>query len=381
MEFATHRERIDSRPFLVGVFFPTSSGGWTMSRALWEKRQHQWQWPFLMDLARRADALDLDYLFLPMGYPLKGGFGGGPEFRFREFRMESIATASAVTAVTRRIFVCPTVHLLYHLHPIFLAQLATTIEQIGDGRLGFNLVAGMSAAEVALLDAPTIPHDDRYVAADEFTTILKRAWTEDEPFDLEGRYFRTKRGWIHPKPVQKPYPVLVNAGLSNAGRDFAARVCDWSFINPPSIEDLDQTRPLTADLKGRAAGHGKSLKLLTQALIYVKDTDAEAEAYFQWVVDHADDRAVAAWQNVSRGAVAAGLTQDTSRFASDRAKGAGRVFVSGLPIVGSPQTIVDRLIALRGVGLDGVHLGFLDYDEIDYFGARVLPLLKEAGLR
>ncbi|HEX2170959.1 MAG TPA: LLM class flavin-dependent oxidoreductase, partial [Dehalococcoidia bacterium] len=253
--------------------------------------------------------------------------------------------------------------------------------QIGNGRLGFNLVAGMSASEIELLDAPRIPHDDRYLAADEFTTILKRAWTETEPFDFAGRYFRTTRGWVSPKPVQQPYPVLVNAGLSEAGREFAARVCDWSFINPPNVKDLEQTRPLTEDLKSRAARHGKSIRLLTQALIFSQDTDAAAEAYYQWVIDSADDRAVAAWQDASRRAVAAGLTQDTSRFASDRAKGEGRVFVSGLPVVGSPQTLVDRLIELRRVGIDGVHLGFLDYDELDYFGAKILPLMQEAGLR
>lgn len=374
-----HRQRVEARPFLVGVFFPTMSGGWIMSKAAWDKRKEQWRWPYLQDLARRADALDLDYLFIAMGYPMPGGFG--TETHWREHRMESIATTAAVMAVTRRIMVCPTVHLLYHIHPIFLAQLATTIDQIGGGRLGFNLVAGMSTAELRLLDVPPLEHEERYLAANEFATLLIRAWTEDQPFDFAGRYFRSERAWVSPKPVQKPYPLLVNAGLSPAGRDFAARVCDWSFINPPNVSDLAASRPLCDDLKSRAAAHGKSLRLLTQALIFCRATDREAQEYFQWVVDNADESAVEAWQAAARRAFDAGLTQDTSRFASDRARGEGRIIVSGLPIIGSPQTIVDRLIELRQVGLDGVHLGFLDYDELDLFGAQVLPLLQEAGLR
>lgn len=381
MDRIDHRARVDARPFLIGVFVPTTSGGWTISRALWEKRQHQWRWPFLEGLARRADALDLDYLFLPMAYPLAGGFGTRDDFRFREFRMESIATAAALTAVTRRIFVCPTVHILYHLHPVWLAQHAVTVDEIGGGRLGFNLVAGMSAAEIELLDAPRIPHDERYVAAGEFTTILKRAWTATEPFDAAGRYFRSKRAWVSPKPVQRPHPVLINAGLSEAGREFAASLCDWSFVNPPSVTDLEPTRQLCADLKGRAARHGKTLRLLTQGLIFARDTDAEARAFYDWVIAQADDSAIAAWQDASRRAVAAGLSQDTTRFAGDRARGEGRVFVSGLPIVGSPRTVVDRILALRAAGIDGIHLGFLDYDEIDTFGATILPLLHAAGLR
>ena len=380
MDSISHRERVETRPLLLGVFFPTMSSGWIMSRAAWEKRRDQWRWPYLKDLAQRADALGLDYLFMGMGYPLPGGFGSSEDFRFREFRMESIATAAAVMGVTRQIFVCPTVHILYHFHPIWLAQLATTIDHIGDGRLGFNLVAGMSAAEMSLLDVPPLAHDERYRAADEFTTIMKRAWTENEPFDFAGRYYRSERAWVSPKPVQQPHPLLVNAGLSEAGRDFAARVCDWSFINPPNVKDLGPTRSLCEDLKRRAATYQKRLRLLTQALIFCQETDEQAEEYYQSVIDQTDDSSVAAWQEASRRAVATGLSQDTSRFAGDRAQGEGRVFVSGLPVVGSPRTIAERLIELRRVGLDGVHLGFLDYDELDYFGAEVLPLLQEAGL-
>jgi alkanesulfonate monooxygenase SsuD/methylene tetrahydromethanopterin reductase-like flavin-dependent oxidoreductase (luciferase family) len=134
---------------LLGLFFPTMSGGWIMSRAAWAKRREQSRWPYLSGLAQRADAAGLDYLFMGMAYPTYQA-SQRAEFDFRAFRMESISTAAAVTAITRQIFVCPTVHILYQLAPIFLAQLATTVDHIGEGRLGFNLVAGMA------------PHDRSY---------------------------------------------------------------------------------------------------------------------------------------------------------------------------------------------------------------------------
>jgi FMNH2-dependent dimethyl sulfone monooxygenase len=376
----THRERLDQRPFVIGLFFPTMSGGWIMSSAAWEKRREQWRWPYLSQLARRADALDLDYLFMGMAYPPYGGFGGR-SIDFRAYRMESISTAAAVAAITERVFICPTVHILYHLHPIFLAQLATTIDHISNGRFGMNIVAGFSPYEQALLDVPALAHDERYQAADEFVAIMRRTWTESEPFDFDGRYYRSQRAWVSPKPIQRPYPLLVNAGLSEAGREFAARVCDWSFINPPNVRDVESARPLCADLKARAARHGRVLRLSTQGIIVCKETDDEAQAYYEWIIANAADDVVAAWQEQSRQAVARGLSQDTSRFASDRAKGEGRVFVSGVVIVGSPRTVAEQLIAIQRVGIDGLHLGFLDYDELDFFGARVLPLLREAGLR
>lgn len=376
----SHRERLDRRPFLLGLFFPTMSGGWIMSRAAWQKRHEQWRWAYLSDLARRADACGLDYLFMGMAYPTFEASARVP-FDFRAFRMESISTAAAVTAITHRIFVCPTVHILYHLAPIFLAQLATTVDHIGGGRLGFNLVAGMAPHDQALLDAPPLAHDQRYAAADEFVAIMTRAWTSDRPFDFDGVHYRTKDAWVSPKPLQQPYPLLVNAGLSEAGRDFAARVCDWSFINPPNVSDLTSTRPLCEDLTARAAAHGRRLRIVTQGQVICRETDDEAQAAYQWILDQADDEVVGAWQAMNRQAVARGLTQDTSRFDSDRARGEGRIFISGVVLVGSPRTVAERLVEVRRAGLDGLHLGFLDFDELDFFAERVLPLLREAGLR
>ena len=375
----SHRERLDRRPFLLGLFFPTMSGGWIMSRAAWPKRRQQSSWPYLGDLARRADRFGLDYLFMGMSYPTYRP--AGSDFAFRALRMESISTAAAVTAITEQIFVCPTVHILYHVAPIYLAQLATTVDHIGQGRFGFNLVAGMSPHDQALLDARPLAHDERYRAADEFTEILRRAWTEETPFDFEGAYFRTREAWVSPKPVQRPYPLLVNAGLSDAGRDFAARVCDWSFINPPDVRDLTSVGPLCADLTRRAAGYGRRLRIVTQGHVICKASDHEAQAYYQWILDNADDEVVGAWQEMNRQAVAHGLTQDSSRFDSNRARGEGRIFVSGVVLVGSPRTIVERMIEVKRAGLDGLHLGFLDFDELDFFAERVLPLVREAGLR
>src|SRR5262249_30707034 len=190
-----------------------------------------------------------------MAYPTFEAYQRQP-FDFRAFRLESISTAAAMTAVTRQIFICPTVHVLYGLAPIFLAQLATTLDQVGNGRLGFNLVAGMSPHDQALLGVRPLAHGDRYRAAEEFVTIMRRAWTEERPFDFDGQFFQSKGAWVAPKPIQQPYPLLVNAGLSDAGRDFAARLCDWSFINPPDVRELASVQPLCDDLQARATAAG-----------------------------------------------------------------------------------------------------------------------------
>jgi alkanesulfonate monooxygenase SsuD/methylene tetrahydromethanopterin reductase-like flavin-dependent oxidoreductase (luciferase family) len=60
-----------------------------------------------------------------------------------------------------------------------------------------------------------------------------------------------------------------------------------------------------------------------------------------------------------------------------------RVSVLGnIEIIGSPEQVVERLAALHCIGIDGVKLSFYDFEaDIEYFGSKILPLLKEAELR
>ncbi|NKS66933.1 hypothetical protein GS461_14825 [Rhodococcus hoagii] len=54
----------------------------------------------------------------------------------------------------------------------------------------------------------------------------------------------------------------------------------------------------------------------------------------------------------------------------------------GYPLIGTPEQIVDQLLELEQAGVGGMMVGFLDYvQELEYFGERVLPLMREAGLR
>ena len=119
------------------------------------------------------------------------------------------------------------------------------------------------------------------------------------------------------------------------------------------------------------------MRLTTQGQIICKESDDEAQTYYDWILDQADDEVVSSWQDMNRRAVTQGLSADTSRFDSDRARGEGRIFVSGVVLVGSPRTVAERIVAVQRAGLDGLHLGFLDFDELDFFAERVLPLLQE----
>jgi alkanesulfonate monooxygenase SsuD/methylene tetrahydromethanopterin reductase-like flavin-dependent oxidoreductase (luciferase family) len=60
----------------------------------------------------------------------------------------------------------------------------------------------------------------------------------------------------------------------------------------------------------------------------------------------------------------------------------GRNLGGNIEIVGSPEQVVEQLLALKRAGIDGVQLGFFDFAvDLEHYGRRILPLMKEAGLR
>lgn len=92
-----------------------------------------------------------------------------------------------------------------------------------------NVVCGWNGPEMDMLDVPLMRHEDRYACAEEWLGIVRRLWTEDEEFDHEGRFYQVKKGYLQPKPIQKPCPPVMNAGASERGRHFAAKNCDLAF--------------------------------------------------------------------------------------------------------------------------------------------------------
>lgn len=72
-------------------------------------------------------------------------------------------------------------------------------------------------------------HDFRYERADEFTTILKRLWLEDDELSVDGRFWKTKNAFVSPKPINGRC-ILVNAASSGAGPAYAVRHSDFIFV-------------------------------------------------------------------------------------------------------------------------------------------------------
>ncbi|NIU03667.1 MAG: LLM class flavin-dependent oxidoreductase, partial [Gammaproteobacteria bacterium] len=80
----------------------------------------------------------------------------------------------------------------------------------------------------------------------------------------DGPYYTIRGGFLLPKPVQQPHPVLINAGSSDAGREFSAKHVDFNFI---SINSVDEAQGLIADVKRRAVGYGREIGAMSMGMV------------------------------------------------------------------------------------------------------------------
>ena len=163
---------------------------------------------------------------------------------------------------------------------------ATTIDHISNGRFALNLVMGWFTPEMEMFQGTQRAHDDRYRYGAEWLTVVKRLWTDEAPFDFETADFHIKQAQAHPKPIQKPYPVLINAGHSPAARDFSAREVDFSFVGFDSVEAV---RAVAAQVREMArTDYQRDIGVCTSALVVCRETEAEARQVYRSIIEQGD---------------------------------------------------------------------------------------------
>lgn len=284
-------------------------------------------------------------------------------------------TTAGLASVTNNIILISTVHVLYGWHPLHLAKFGATLDHMTGGRWGLNVVTGYVSGEFQKFGKDQIEHDHRYEMAAEFTDFMQRLWAEDENVSVEGDYWRMENAFCTPKPVNGR-PIMVNAGSSPAGMGFAAKYSDLLFITSPggaNIEKALESLPAhNANIKTLAAKHGRELRTIINPLIICRETEKEVKEICQRIIEGEDAGAVDGILNSQKG-------DQKSWSGHERNQ---RVIGGNIQLFGTPEQIVDWCIKLKKAGCDGIQLSFFDFvPDLEFFGARVLPLMKQAGLR
>jgi FMNH2-dependent dimethyl sulfone monooxygenase len=361
------------QPVLLGLFLPIQAGGWSSSTL---PRTTTWTYDYNKALTLKAEALGFDLVFGLSQWLPKGGYGEVLNGQ----ALDSFVALSALTAVTSRIILISTLHVLYGpWHPLHLAKFGATLDHISAGRWGVNVVTGHRAVEHEMFGWNRIAHDRRYELAAELLEAVQSLWTETENFSYAGQAaWRLNQGFVTPKPLFGR-PILVNATGSDAGIAFAARTSDIVFVTSPGGTTIDHARHSlpahTARVKQAGRDAGRQIRTLLNPMVICRDTEKEAWAYHDAIVDHVDRSSPAAFGRFDSDAHA-------WKQQEDRGTVAARAVGGNIRLIGSPEQIVEQFIALRNAGVDGLQLSFYDFQpDLEHFGEQVLPLMKQAGLR
>ncbi|TDF98789.1 LLM class flavin-dependent oxidoreductase [Paenibacillus piri] len=225
---------------------------------------------FFQRLAAKAEAAKLDSIFLAdrvatspsaVQYGAIGGY-------------EPLTLLSALAVVTKRIGLIATVSTSFN-EPFNLARRFASLDHLSGGRAGWNIITSGTDAEARNFNLEQIPeHAERYERAREFLDIAVKLWDSWERDALirdkesgiyadhhkvhelnhKGKYFSVK-GPLNVSRSPQGRPVLVQAGSSQDGRQFAAEHAEAIFT---AQQSFDEARAFYGDIKRRAAKAGRS---------------------------------------------------------------------------------------------------------------------------
>ncbi|MGW1011524.1 NtaA/DmoA family FMN-dependent monooxygenase [Streptomyces termitum] len=388
-------------------------------------------------LARTAERGLFDFFFLAEGLRLREHKGELYEFDVAG-RPENLTVLAALAAVTDRLGLAATVSATFN-EPYETARRLATLDHLSGGRAAWNVVTSSDAftgenfrrGGFLAGAGPGAP----YARAAEFLSVARRlwdSWAAGEPspdprggtfvragagrFAHRGPHFDVSGRFTTPRPPQG-HPVVIQAGDSGTGREFAAAEADVVFSR---YDRLPEARAFYRDVKGRLAAHGRApddLRILPSATVVVADTDAEAAAYADEItraqvgpetalahleavwgrdlsghdpdgplpaVDPDPDARLLRGHSVFRGDRAA-TARRWRALAEERGLGIRELVIAvhgGQSFVGSPRTVADALDHfVRTGGSDGfVLVPHLTPGGLDDFVDRVVPLLQEKGV-
>jgi alkanesulfonate monooxygenase SsuD/methylene tetrahydromethanopterin reductase-like flavin-dependent oxidoreductase (luciferase family) len=377
VEEATRRDRHETNPCFssrrlkLGTFQTNLDSGCVMSDLDGRLRI---SWPNTLALARLAEDMAFEALVPVARWQ---GFGGrtnpqGPGF-------ETYTWAAGIAASTHRAGVFSTSHISL-THPIVAAKQSTVIDHISGGRYALNIVTGWNQPEFEMFGMSMMTHEERYACAEEWVTLVKRLWCEEDAFDHEGRFYRIKKGYLQPKPIQAPYPAIMNAGASERGRHFAAKYCDlvYTVIRTGGIDEC--RAHVEAYHRLAREEYGREVRVWTLVNIVQGETEREAREFYRYYVHEKGD-----W-DAARNMIDTFMLEINARnYPPEKIKPLQEAFIQGwggLPVIGTKEQVVDALLALSRAGLDGVLLcwprfeqGMREFRDVTY------PLLEQAGLR
>ncbi|TXM91894.1 dimethyl sulfone monooxygenase SfnG [Methylobacterium sp. WL103] len=345
-------------PIRFAYWVPNVSGGLVISTI---PQRTSWDADYNRKLARIAEEAGFDYALTQIRFT--AGYGA-------EFQHESVAFSHALLAATTKLKVIAAL-LPGPWNPTIAAKQIATISELTENRIAINLVSGWFSGEFRAIGEPWLDHDERYRRSEEFITALRGIWTQ-ENYTFRGDFYRYTNYNLKPKPAVTP--EIFQGGSSRAARDMAARVSDWYFTNGNTPAGV---RAQVDDLQAKAAANGHTVKVGVNAFVIARDTEQEARAVLQEIIDYANTDAVKAFGHEAKNAGKAS-PEGEGNWAKSTFEDLVQ-YNDGFKtnLIGTPDQIAERILALKDAGADLALLAFLHFqEEVAYFGEHIIPRVR-----
>ncbi len=327
---------------------------------------------YLKQVAQAADSLGYEGVLIPTGRSCEDPW----------------VVAASLLPVTQRLKFLVAVRPGLH-QPALAARMAASFDRLSGGRLLVNLVTGGDRAELEG-DGVFLDHAQRYEQSAEFIRIWREILTrshDGETFDYDGKHLQVKGAKLFFPPLQHPHPPVYFGGSSEAAHELAAEQVDTylTWGEPPA-----EVAKKVADVRARAAKHGRTVKFGIRLHVIVRETDAEAWAAADSLISKLDDDVV----NRAQAAFAKMDSEGQRRMAALHAGGAKRTRAdleispnlwagvglvrggAGTALVGDPETVAARIQEYADIGLENfIFSGYPHLEEAYRFAELVFPLL------
>ena len=271
--------------------------------------------------------------------------------------------------------------------PTLAARKAATLDQLSNGRIALHIITGGNDLEQRQ-DGDWLDHDARYRRTDEYLAVMRRIWTETEPFDHDGDFFHLQDAYSQARCRQRPHLPLFFGGASDIALDVASRRADLFALWGEPRASIAQR---IADVRARVAAAGRNpdeMRFSLSARPILAGTEAKA-----W---QRAEEILARIQQATAGRITPGVpTRPQSegawrllRFAAEGSVHDERLWMpiaaasgasgSTTCLVGTPRQVADSLLAYYDLGCSAFIIRGFDplADAADY-GRELIPMLRE----
>ncbi|MEA2774203.1 MAG: hypothetical protein QOD93_7165 [Acetobacteraceae bacterium] len=379
-----------------------------------------------MDIARLCEDAWMDMVLFADIPAIPTAYGGSNDHYVKhgfEVHLDPAPILAMMGGVTRHLGLGAT--LSTSLYPPFLlARMVGTLDHLTSGRTAWNVVTSASAAAAQNYGQDDLPeHDERYNIADEYLDLVRKLWdswapdavlqdagrnvfadsAKVKPVNFAGKYFKS-RGPLTVPALPQRHPVIIMAGTSRRGQQFAVTNADMVIAHKNSVEDM---RTYSTALRAQLLNAGRdpaTCKVFFSIKPVMGDTLAMAQEKWAQNYEKAPPEAGLSYLSATMGldmspydldqplppdlpvqGMIGKLLQYTQakKDMTLREIAKHEAMHETFPIVGTPDQVADIIeqTAAEG-GADGFHfrtaVGDIDY--LKEVTSKLMPILQKRGL-